>query len=48
MKPAILYSVFLFYLFSLNVFAVNNKNIPSKLEEVTVFFQGAELVYCII
>ena len=29
----------------LNTIAIDNKSVPSKIEEVTVFFQGAELIH---
>ncbi len=45
MKTKSLYIIILSYFFSLNAIAVDNKNVHSKIEEVTVFFQGAELVH---
>ncbi len=45
MKTKALYFIILFYLISLKVIAVDNKNVHSKIEEATVFFQGAELVH---
>ena len=45
MKTKTIYFLFLSYFVSLNVIALDNKTVPSKIEEATVFFQGAELIH---
>jgi len=45
MKTKSLFFTSLFYLISYHAIAMDNKIVQSKIEEVTVFFQGAELVH---
>ena len=45
MNAKSLYFICLINSISLSAIAMNNKNVPSKIEEVTVFFKGAELVH---
>ncbi len=45
METKSIYLILLLFVFSLNANAVDNKNVNSKIEEVTVFFQGAELIH---
>jgi uncharacterized protein (TIGR02231 family) len=45
MKRKTFYITILSYFVLLNAFAMDNKNVPSKIEEATVFFQGAALFH---
>ena len=45
MKARSLFFTSLFYFVFLNAIAMDNNNVPSKIEEATVFFQGAELIH---